>query len=87
MALPTTSSLDTHRFFPAKETDIKALLPFLGRRMTSPEGLLLEGRQILYRAIIGEMREWLRAIWDAEDDYTREWRLSTCNSTCIGSRI
>lgn len=62
-------------FFPAKETDIKALLPFLGRRMTSPEGLLLEGRQILYRAIIGEMREWLRAIWDAEDDYTREWRL------------
>jgi hypothetical protein len=62
-------------FFPSKETDIKALLPFLGRRMTSPEGLLLEGRQILYRAIIGETREWLRAIWDAEDDYTKQWRL------------
>lgn len=62
-------------FFPSKETDTKALLPLLGRRMTSPEGLLLEGRQILHRAVIGEMREWLRAIWDAEDDYTKEWRL------------
>ncbi len=62
-------------FFPSKDTDIKSLLPFLGRRMTSPEGLLLEGGQILHRAIVGEMREWLRAIWDAEDDYTKEWRL------------
>ncbi len=63
------------KFFPSIETDIKALVPFLGRRMTSTEGRLLEGRQILHRAIISEMREWLRAIWDAEDEYTKEWRL------------
>ncbi len=62
-------------FFPSKETDIKALLPFLGRRMTSPEGILLESRQVYYRAIIAEMRDWLRAIWNAEDEYTAEWRL------------
>jgi hypothetical protein len=63
------------QFFPSKETDIKALLPFMGRRMTSKEGLQLESRQVYYRAMIGELRDSLRAIWDAEDEYTAEWRV------------
>jgi len=62
-------------FFSSKDTDVMALLPFLETRIMSPDKRLLEGQQILYRAVILETQKWLQAIWEAEDEYTAEWRL------------
>jgi hypothetical protein len=63
------------RFFPSAQTDIQDLLRFIGRRLNSQKAILPEMPQIYYRAVIEELRDWLRTIWVAEDNYTAEWRL------------
>ena len=62
-------------FFPTRDQDIEFLIPFFRRRWTSLEGVRKGVAQSYCRAVIGELRQGLRAIWLAEDDYVAEWQL------------
>jgi hypothetical protein len=64
------------RFFPTRERDIQ-LMAQMFRRVRDPNDPFLrkEIGEVLCRAVIGELRDWLRAIWSAEYDDVAEWRL------------
>jgi hypothetical protein len=65
-------------FLPPKDADIRKLIRFFGDRLLLPpsEGLVVDSRLVRwYPAYIDALREGLRAIWIAEDEYTAEWRL------------
>jgi hypothetical protein len=62
-------------FFPATKADFRALLPFIGTRVLTSEGSKPFSQVAYSRAVLREMRDWLRAIWGAGDEYTADWRL------------
>lgn len=67
------------KFFPSvpkRREIVLSLLPIFRRKWTSDKGLVEdELPTIYYRSVIGELRDGLRAIWEAEDEYTAAWRL------------
>jgi hypothetical protein len=62
-------------FFPTRDQDIQAIIPFFRRKWTTLEGLRTEVPQIYYRGIIRELRDGLRAVWQTEDQSIANWRL------------
>src|ERR1039457_5268055 len=64
------------QFFPTRHRDIQ-LMAQLFWRVKDPNDPFLrkEIGEILCRAVIGELRDRLRAVWLAEYDNVAEWRL------------
>lgn len=74
-------------FFPTLEQDIANLLPYIGGQPGIKNKFLMEqSREIMYRAIVWETRDRLRAIWRSPDQYTADWRVFRLQSALHGMR-
>jgi hypothetical protein len=62
-------------FFPTKDLDVELVAPWFQRKWTTPEQVRREVPQIYYRAVIGELRDGLRAIWNAKGHEAAGWNL------------
>lgn len=66
------------KFFPTLDQDVRVLLPFINRQpgARSCDGpYLSQSREVIYRAVVWELRDRLRQIWKSHDQYTADWRV------------
>ncbi len=65
------------KFLPSvnRKEDVIALLPIIGDRLRNAGALYSIETAVIHRVVIEHLRDNLRNIWIAEDEYLAEWRL------------
>jgi hypothetical protein len=65
---------------PSTPEEAARLLPVFGTRWAGPNHRLQERPKVYARGIMLHLREWLRAVWDTDNEESAEWRRSRLES-------